>query len=370
MAISTLLLPRFLALIIGIWTTIGLVDVIGAANQISLAEANRKCQNHPDYGPQYIAQNTKDQDWTCAFDPYHQRVNAGSGCPGDSKEPKPDCPPVCPKPEFPAPVCPTPICPTPVIPTPVCPAPVCPTPVCPGPSNALVCPALNRRTIPMKSGRSFTFFCGTEFQAVQELAYTFEAESIFDCVDIDRLHPKQRNSKGFQYNKRTKLCTPLLQRTETSNATLNADVDSASRVYQGCIELHGSALQVGPFVFRSKCGYQMPDTNLLKNTNDRTVFECMFFLRRTLPNPRNARLIIFSVFLGIASCESDALCQGVNFRMIWPSPCQILSRWVPSEIKKISWWSDEGFPDAYITVHKESRVTVGSVQVDAQNEQD
>lgn len=282
MAISTLPLPRFLALIIGIWTTIGLVDVIGAANQISLAEAYRKCQNHPDYGPQYIAQNTKDQDWTCVFDPYHQRVNAGSGCPEDSKEPKPDCPPVCPKPEFPPPVCPTPICPTPVIPTPVCPAPVCPTPVYPGASNALVCPAIDRRTIPMKSGNSFIFFCGTEFQAVKDTAYTFEAESIFGCADIDRLHPKQRYSPGFQYNKRTKICTPLRQRTETANATLNADVDSASRVYRGCGELHRTSLTVGRFYFRPWCGYNMPDTNILRTTRDRTVFECMFFLQAHL----------------------------------------------------------------------------------------
>lgn len=134
----------------------------------------------------------------------------------------------------------------------------------------------------MKSGWSFTFFCGTEFQAVANQANTFEAESIFGCADIDRSHPKQLNSKGFQYNKRTKLCTPLLQRTETSNATLNADVDSASRVYQGCSELHRALIRVGPFWFRPWCGYIMPETNLLENTNDRTIFECMFFLHAYL----------------------------------------------------------------------------------------
>lgn len=33
-------------------------------------------------------------------------------------------------------------------------------------------------------------------------ANKFEAESIFGCADIERLHPRQRHSPGFQYNKK------------------------------------------------------------------------------------------------------------------------------------------------------------------------
>lgn len=85
---------------------------------------------------------------------------------------------------------------------------------------------------------------------------------------------------------------------------------------------------------------------------------------RTLPNPRNARLIIFSVLLGIASCESNALCQGVNFFLNRVTTCQILSRWVESEMIKMSWGSNEAFPDTFITVYKESIAAVGSFQFD------
>lgn len=276
----TLALSLFFALIISFWMKTGLV---GAANQITLAEATRKCRDHPDYGNRYIAQNTENKNWTCVLDPYQEpRFNIKSGCPSNSVEPDPDCPPVYPNPTIPAPICPTPICPTPIIPTPVCPTPiiptpicpapviptpVCPTPVCPNPdgsgsSNAKSCPALDRQTISMMDGARYTFFCGTLFWTRRVNSRQFEAASIFECVErAYRGGFDEHDYLSWRYNRLTRMCTPALEFAQTVRGWQSPDYDSATRASPRCGELHGRNITLYGRSYIVSCGFTVPSGN-------------------------------------------------------------------------------------------------------------
>lgn len=313
----TLAVSLFLALIIGFCMK---TELVGAANQINLAEATRKCQDHPDYGARYIAQDTENRNWTCVLDPHQQPgFNIRSGCPSDNIEPDPDCPPVCPNPEIPSPVCPPAICPTPICPTPVCPTPpptiiptpifptppppviptpicptppspiiptpICPTPVCPPPggSNAMACPALDRQTIPMKDGSRFTFFCGTEIISRLLHSEQFEASSVFECTNRLASHS---NHLGWTYNRRTRICTWALDYAESVHSTLHSDIDSVSRASPRCDELHGRSLVVNGLSFVVTCGSTVPaGNNLITTIPSPSFLNCMCFLSGNSTNP-------------------------------------------------------------------------------------